>query len=472
MKNIILILLAISVNISFAQTEKPENKIATEQFVEYYNAEKYDEIFSMFSSEMQSALSLEKITEFLTNLQTQVGHINNQKFIKYKNGTYASYKTEFERAVLALNISLDDESKMNGLFVKPFIDETLSKNVTNALSIEDGVITKKQSQIIFENTNMFPNQTQLALALIENGKVKFYGIKRSNDEIVNAQNSSSIFEIGSISKVFTSTLLAGFVVDKKLKLKDDINDYIDTPIKDETKITFEQLANHTSGLPRLPTNLDLETVDPMNPYKNYGAKELDEFLKEQLATKQTPGSKNAYSNLGAGLLGYVLSKHSDSSYDELLQKYIFSKYQMNNSTSLRKNIKNPLIIGLDGEGKETSNWDFAILAGAGGIFSNVEDLSKFVVSQFDSSNKELALSRQKTFEINADMDSGLGWHILKDKSDNNWYWHNGGTGGYTSSMVMDTKNKSGVIILSNVSAFNPKMGNIDKLVFALMETLA
>jgi CubicO group peptidase (beta-lactamase class C family) len=69
------------------------------------------------------------------------------------------------------------------------------------------------------------------------------------------------------------------------------------------------------------------------------------------------------------------------------------------------------------------------------------------------------------------MDIGLGWHLLKSQSKNIWYWHNGGTGGYSSSMVFDEKTENGIIILSNVSAFNPNMGNIDKLCFELMKTL-
>lgn len=471
MKKTTFLIFILIFNVSFAETEKTAYKIVTDKFVKEYNAENYKEIYAMFSSEMQGALPFKSTNDFLTGLKSQSGKIKNRTLIKYMNGTIASYKTEFEKAVWTLNISLDSESMINGLLVKPYIDESTITKAVNKLSSSEKVISNKQSEIIFENTNMFPNQTQLAFAFIENGKVKFYGVKNNDGKISSRDNSSSMFEIGSISKVFTSTLLAGFVVDNKLKLKDNINDYLDLPIKDDTKITFEQLANHTSGLPRLPSNLDLATVDPINPYKKYGAKKLDEYLIKLLETKQKPGSKNEYSNLGAGLLGYTLSKIANSTFDELLQKHIFSKYKMTNSTVIRKNIKNPLITGLDAEGKETPNWDLSILAGAGGILSNVEDLSKFVLAQFDSANKELTLTRQKTFEISVDMEIGLGWHILKDKSKNSWYWHNGGTGGYRSSMAIDPINKNGIIILSNVSAFNPLSENIDSLCFALMKTL-
>ena len=77
----------------------------------------------------------------------------------------------------------------------------------------------------------------------------------------------------------------------------------------------------------------------------------------------------------------------------------------------------------------------------------------------------------KTFEANDKIDLGMGWHIIKSESGKNVHWHNGGTGGYTSSMAIDTEGKNAVIILTNVSAFNPKMGQIDQLCFALTKLL-
>lgn len=469
MKNIILIVLTLVVNLSFGQTEKAENKIITEKFVEDYNNDNYDGIFSMFADVMREALPIEKTTEFLKGLKSQAGHITNREFVKYENATYASYKTTFENAVFALNISIDDNSRINGLLVKPFVEEVNTENVVNNLSIKNGLLTKAQSEIIFENTKVFPNNTQLSIAIISNGKVSFYGIKKGRDTISTLNNQKSVFEIGSITKVFTTTLLANFVIDGKIKLNENINDYLKTPFKNDTKISFISLANHTSGLPRLPSNLNLTTVDPENPYKDYTEKELESYVTNELDLPIK--GKNQYSNLGAGLLGYTLSKIENVSFEYLLQNKIFSKYDMQNSTTDITEIKGDLVRGLNTDGEEVPNWENPGLAGAGGILSTVEDLSKFATSQFEDSNKELKLTRVKTFEINNNMDIGLGWHILKAKSENLWYWHNGGTGGYSSSMVIEEKSKDGIVILSNVSAFNPNMGNIDKLCFELMKTL-
>ena len=130
-----------------------------------------------------------------------------------------------------------------------------------------------------------------------------------------------------------------------------------------------------------------------------------------------------------------------------------------------------LIPGLNAKGNEVPNWDLAALAGAGAILSNVEDLAKFAQAQFDPSNEALALSRKKTFSAAAKMDLGLGWHIIKTDDGNDWHWHNGGTGGYSSSMLIDLRKQQAIIMLSNVSAFSPKTRNVENLGFDLMKNL-
>ena len=355
------------------------------------------------------------------------------------------------------------------MLIQPFVEAVNTENIINNLTIKNDSITQKQAEIIFENAKQFPNHTQLSIAIIKEGKVNYYGITNEKDTISTINNQKSVFEIGSISKVFTATLLANFVIDEKIKLNDNINGYVETPFNKDTEISFISLANHTSGLPRLPSNLDLTSVNPENPYKEYKEQKLKEYLTKHLELSNKGDYQ--YSNLGAGLVGYTLSKMEHTTYENLLQHKIFSKFNMANSTSDIDKIKGHLVKGLNNESDAVSNWDFAVLVSAGGIFSTVEDLAQFAVAQFNDSNEALKLTRKKTFEVNENMDIGLGWHILKAQSKNLWYWHSGGTGGYSSSMVIDEKTKNGIIVLSNVSAFSPNMGNIDKLCFGLMKTI-
>jgi CubicO group peptidase (beta-lactamase class C family) len=144
---------------------------------------------------------------------------------------------------------------------------------------------------------------------------------------------------------------------------------------------------------------------------------------------------------------------------------------MTSSTTSRGDVKDKLVEGLDPFGNVTPNWDFGALAGAGAILSTVSDLSKFALAQYDSTNKELELTRVKTFSDTSNIDVGLGWHIVEETSGAEYYWHNGGTGGYTSSMGLDIEPRNAIIILSNVSAFNDNSRELDNLCFALLKTL-
>lgn len=112
--------------LSFGQTEKEIAKKISSEFEKYYNSDEYQKIFDLFSPEMKSALPIEQTTDFLKGLKSQAGKIQKREFVKYEQ-TYATYKTTFERAVFAVNISLDNNANINGLFVKPFKEENLPK---------------------------------------------------------------------------------------------------------------------------------------------------------------------------------------------------------------------------------------------------------------------------------------------------------------------------------------------------------
>lgn len=321
--------------------------------------------------------------------------------------------------------------------------------------------------IIEENIIGMPDGTQLSIAVIENQNVNFYGLKFSNGSTQSIENHQKAFEIGSISKVFTSVLLAKLSIQGKLDLADPIANHLPFSLKKDAQMTFNELANHTSGLPRLPPNF--EPNDPVNPYAHYDEKKLKSYLTEGM--ELIDHGTYYYSNVGYALLGYTLIQNAGKSYAELLDDHIFSKYNMPNSTTNRADVNLGLVKGLNAAGREIPNWDLNVFDPAGGILSTTEDLSKFVLAHFEDDNAELQLARNSTLTINHISSIGLGWEIINRKSGDVWYKHNGGTGGYTSAISINTKKKNGIVILSNVSDFSEKSGQIDDLCFSLMKAL-
>ncbi len=344
-------------------------------------------------------------------------------------------------------------------------------NVDQSLT-PDPFFSSQTIDLIFEKAAQLPEDTQVSIGLVKNDSVHYLGIRRIKDTLLMCDLSKAIFEIGSITKVFTSTLLAEFVLNSGLHLNDNINDYLPFELNKDQSIAFIQLANHTSGLPRMPTNLDLSKVNPNNPYESYGEEELTLYLSGQMELSTPPGKKYVYSNLGVGLLGYLLSSVAHTSYENLLQTKIFNKYGMVHSTTIQGKVQDQLIKGINDQSEIVSNWDMNVLQGAGGILSSVEDLTKFARAQFDTENKALALTRTSTHQVSDQMRQGLGWGILIRKEDSAWYWHNGGTGGYTSSMIVDVKNRNSVVVLSNLSAFSKRTDAIGELSHELMVLLS
>ncbi len=347
---------------------------------------------------------------------------------------------------------------------------TVSTPSINGLTSHDNLLTKRYLNVIFEKMNIFPDQTQASFAFIKNGANFFYGIKKEGNILSAIENYDKVFEIGSITKVFTSALLAELACENKISLNDTINKYYDIDFKNNHEITFQSLANHTSGLPKLPFNFySTAILHPNNPYKDYTVEKLLHYLQNDLSLSFEEKIEYRYSNLGPGLLAYTLTKSEKNDYQNLLEKYIFTKYKMHNSTTLKEFAGEKMIQGLDADGNPAANWDFSALAGAGAILSSTEDLSKFAAAQFDSDNKAAELARTQTYSLNENSGIALAWHIKKNDSGSTLYWHNGGTGGYSSCMIFDVENKNCVIILTNVSALNKNSDRVDKLCFELMQ---
>jgi CubicO group peptidase (beta-lactamase class C family) len=267
-------------------------------------------------------------------------------------------------------------------------------------------------------------------------------------------DGNTVFEIGSITKVFTSTLLALMAEDGTVRLDDPVQKYlppsVHVPARSGKVITLELLAEQRSGLPRLPDNM--KPADPANPYADYGVAQLYDFLSHYQLTRD-PGSEFEYSNLGVGLLGHALARAAGTSYEELARRRIWEPLGMTHTAiTLTPWMREHLALGHDPAGKVVENWDLPTLAGAGAIRSTATDMLKFADANVHPERgplgRAMALAQRERATAGPGMSIGLNWLIAHIGADT-IVWHNGGTGGYRSFVGLVPSRKAGVVVLTN-----------------------
>jgi len=265
----------------------------------------------------------------------------------------------------------------------------------------------------------------------------------------------SVFEIGSITKVFTAIVLADMVAKGEVALDDPVADYlpegeVTMPTRGGREITLLDLATHRSSLPRMPDNFD--PADARNPYADYTVEQMYEFLSNH-ELRRDIGATGEYSNLAVGLLGHVLSRTAGKSYEELVRERILDPLGMSNTAiTLSDDMRYWLVKGHNAAGNVVPNWDIATLAGAGALRSNVQDMLTFIAANTGPAESPLEEAMRVTHESRANLngaaDIGLNWIILNIGSDK-VVWHNGGTGGYHSFAGFDPDRGVGAVVLTN-----------------------
>ena len=425
-----------------AQTDR-YTKMAN-RIVELINAGDYADIQTNFNKVMDALLPLDKSSEFFKDLTQQAGKIQKLGEPRPVGDALGSmvFPAKFERDTLDMEITLDDSGKIAGLVVRAQEDA--------------GIAATKQ--ILDERIEKEKGATCVVVGIIDEQGTNIVACGKIGLNSPTAVDGDTVFEIGSVSKVFTSVLLADMVEKGEVKLDDPIAKYlpasVKVPVRKGRPITLEDLATHTSGLPRLPDNL--EPADDNDPYADYTVQQMYDFLSKYTIERDI-GAKYEYSNFGGGLLGHILALRAGTNYEALLQERICRPLGMTStSVALSPAMKSRLAQGHDDKGRAVANWNLPTLAGAGGIRSTANDMLKFAAASLGLSKTSLApamaLAETPRHEAgSATTQIGLGWHVTK-RFGSELTWHNGGTGGYHSYIGLDKQKKRAVLVLANSSS--------------------
>lgn len=292
----------------------------------------------------------------------------------------------------------------------------------------------------------------IVIATVDSRGTTVRGWGKARDGDVAPPDGTTVFEIGSVTKTFTGLLLADAVERKEVKLDDPVRALLPPGVapalaKGDVDITLLDLATHTSGLPRIPDNMDRN--DLVDPYGKYGTKELEAWLaKHPLEKDEEAGF--AYSNLGMGLLGHALAAKAGKSYEALLRERVLEPLGMKDTTvALTDPVRARLAQGHTADGDATGPWSFDALAGCGGIRSTANDMVLYLRANLGLAEtplaRAIALAHAPRTKIGGGMSIGLAWHVLPGGI----LFHNGQTGGFHSIALFDPARKAGAVVLAN-----------------------
>jgi len=297
----------------------------------------------------------------------------------------------------------------------------------------------------------------------------------------NLPNDETIYEIASVTKTMTGTLVAQAVVDGKLNLEDDIRKYLKDDYPNfqynNKAITIKHLVTHTS---RLPTNAPgvsellkkrddntFQKVDEL--MKNY-SKELFFKQMKNAVLDTVPGVIEEYNNLAPNLIAHILENVYQKSFDELLNEFIFEKSGMTSTkVRLSETEKTRFANGYNGKGQVMPYMPMPLWGAEGGMKSTTTDLIKYMRLQLDSTNTTVAESHRPNFYVNPNFSLGYYW-LVKKNSEGTYYSHHGGAMGTQNWFFVFPAQNMGVSVITNSSTevtgqllYNTVMGIVNDL---------
>lgn len=460
---ILLSLVFISVK-SLAQTQQQRVDSVFQLVKKQFNTKQADSLYSLAGADLKKDLLIETFRNICVNQLFPLGKIQQASLISFQNNKISTYKLTFGSGnILQLLMSLDDVNKLQLFLFQPYKEPVGVKSTleptSNPLKTDEDRKVDGPARAYIQRANT----VGLCIGVINNGNISTYNYgetAKGNGKLPSADN---IFEIGSLTKTFTATLLAYYVNEGRVKLSDPIIKYLPDSVTANPAldgITLLMLSNHTSGLPRLPEDFGKHVRDAANPYQYYTQDLMFSYLKHYKTTAK-PGVEYSYSNFAVGLLGKILEHVSGGeSYEQMVTEMITKPLNMNETAQHETHMqKSEMVPVYSEDGAETPNWDWDALAPAGAFNSSMNDLLIYARANLTKNLTRLGKAIELTHQITYTKEPsvGLGWHVITVNGVA-YYFHDGGTGGSSTFFAFNIEKNIAVIALSNSAESTYNMG--------------
>jgi serine-type D-Ala-D-Ala carboxypeptidase/endopeptidase len=296
-----------------------------------------------------------------------------------------------------------------------------------------------------------PNGVGAVVGVLEPAGTRIVSYGRSGAADSRPLDGNTVFQIGSLTKVFTGLLLADMVGRGEVGLEDPVARYLPAGVKMPQRgrpITLLDLSKHWSALPSMPTNFALDGQP--DPYAAYTAAQLYEFLSTYELPRE-PGQQS-YSNLGVALLGRLLARQAGAEYEPFLKTRVLEPLGLlSTSVTVTPDQRARLAPGHDRYRQPVDTWELVAMPASGSLRSTANDLLRFLAANLDEHSplhKAMALMRTPG--------RALGWG-RSTLGGQDVYGHEGGKEGYRSAVVFNPRTRTGVVVLTNVRADDSPM---------------
>jgi D-alanyl-D-alanine-carboxypeptidase/D-alanyl-D-alanine-endopeptidase len=404
----------------------------------------------------------------LSKIQTpfRIGILNNELIIHpcRKKMKVSSNNMLFFRSftiLFALTIALSGIPTITTVAAASSTTKSSSSIASSSPTFE---ITDNLKQLIRTVVDNNKTNAAIVIGLVDANGTQFYGYgKTSNASNATTVNENTLFDIGSITKTFTTIILANMVEQGIVNLDDPIEKYLPPTVKVPTyngnKITLKDLATHTSGLPDYPPNLQVSNI---TTYPNYTREQLYQALSNVTLT-ETPGSNYSYSDMGMALLGDMLASKAGMPYEQLVIDKILNVLGMNSTriTLSDSILLSRLALGhVNGTEIPITSVSFVNpppLAPAGSLRTSASDMVKYLSANIGLIKTILDDAMQDSHKIRLytnqsirgyDVYVGLGWFTTTNFG-SQIIWHNGGVYGYNAFAGFNPTTQRGVVILAS-----------------------
>lgn len=305
-----------------------------------------------------------------------------------------------------------------------------------------------------------PSTIGLSLGLIVNGTTHTYHFGSTLRDKNSLPTDRTVYEIGSISKTFTGTLLARAIEEKKVRIDDDVRKYLDGKYPNlayrSSPVRIKHLATHTSGLPPfLPDRPDAfrhpEDSIPFVLSAIHSRYTKEKFLSDlhRVVLETAPGSRYKYANVDAQLAGFILEAVYGKSYATLLHAFITGPLGMTSTqATVTSDTSQQRAVGYNGRGHRMPYLP-PLLAAAGGVSSTIQDMLRYMMFHLDTAGSVARRSQQPIFGDPATFSEGLFWRVNDLADGEKRVWHTGGTFGFSSYCVLYPRSQIGIVLLSN-----------------------